>query len=332
MNTHPNGCHRVNLDTKECIKRNKGWDSFGAWFLYDCKIGCDYICVPVPSYEVEGVPPESEWANEAKKIPFNLEDGLRYRYGQHSPLILMPPEIMGIVFDLAVYRVDAISLALTCRYLHGIGQVPVRKKIYDFQSDWAGCRLVFLGGWAGLLDLPPGILAKSERAEIDLQHRENLHDDVRAWYKQRGATLSKLEHFLCEKMSSLPKTSFESKHPWVLCNLTTKEYVSKETVDDFGMGFDEFLLSRIGWSVDDDTSLRHGGNLHQGDWVGNRFEITTIDRIRDGVDGWKDVGEEMAQDVKVIWQVQYGKDWRNQVEINRAVGRVSSRIPCLTWP
>lgn len=96
----------------------------------------------------------------------------------------------------------------------------------------------------------------------------------------------------------------------MLCNLTKKEYVHKEEIIEHGKaGFGGFLLSRICWGSGS-ISMQYGGGLNQGEWAGNRFEITTMDRISGGLRGWKDVGEEPGDVMAEIWESDQGPDWQ----------------------
>ena len=58
-------------------------------------------------------------------------------------------------------------------------------------------------------------------------------------------------------------------------------------------------------------------NMHRGAWAGPRFDITTLDRHKQGSKGcteWKDVSEEVANEVERIWSEEFGSNWRNIIQ------------------
>ena len=57
-------------------------------------------------------------------------------------------------------------------------------------------------------------------------------------------------------------------------------------------------------------NVRHD-NLHWGIWAGDKFQLTTIERIRGAKDGWRDVG---MTEVEVLWKAQCGSDWKEMTE------------------
>jgi hypothetical protein len=91
--------------------------------------------------------------------------------------------------------------------------------------------------------------------------------------------------------------------PWVLCNISKHLYVFEETAKDVGLG--GFLTSQICWSPDTATTRRWDGSMEKGAWVGDRFEITTLDRLRGGADKWRNVGEELLAEFEAIWRSEW---------------------------
>lgn len=103
---------------------------------------------------------------------------------------------------------------------------------------------------------------------------------------------------------------------WILCNLTKRQYVLRSTLDDVGIaGFGHFLLSRICWSGAYDPSYTDWDkDVVRGVWAGDRFEITTTDRVKDFTDGgWRNVGEETGKELTVMWDTYRGEGWREKV-------------------
>ncbi|KAF2191253.1 hypothetical protein K469DRAFT_557500, partial [Zopfia rhizophila CBS 207.26] len=49
----------------------------------------------------------------------------------------------------------------------------------------------------------------------------------------------------------------------------------------------------------------------QGVWAGHCFDITTLTRHTENMgDEWKDVSEEIVQEIATIWESECGSDWR----------------------
>lgn len=132
------------------------------------------------------------------------------------------------------------------------------------------------------------------------------------------------------------KDLYPPDRPWVLRNLTTKEYVRAEAIaispeyihgpEISYMGFGEVVLPRISWSAEADPEARHPANLRQGVWAGHRFEIITLDRHQQCLryeSRWKDISTEVAAELARTREAQFGKDWRDTV-VKRAKSDVSN--------
>ncbi len=117
---------------------------------------------------------------------------------------------------------------------------------------------------------------------------------------------------------------YPEDQPWILRNLTTQEYVRSEAIaikPEYihgphidGLGFGEAVLSRICWSTSESCSMTT--NLNRGVWAGHRFDITTFDKHRQSCSGqaeWKDISEEVANEIEKIWYDQFGDDWRDEI-------------------
>ncbi|KAL2182996.1 hypothetical protein L209DRAFT_758376 [Thermothelomyces heterothallicus CBS 203.75] len=120
-------------------------------------------------------------------------------------------------------------------------------------------------------------------------------------------------------------TYFPETQPWILRNLTTKEFVRSEAIalkPEFihgpsidVLGFGEVVMSRICWSTSSYVSMDDTSNISRGVWAGHCFDITTLARHLDETRGaeWKDVSEEVASEIAGIWEAEYGPDWRETV-------------------
>ncbi|KAF3484336.1 uncharacterized protein GIQ15_03660 [Arthroderma uncinatum] len=118
-----------------------------------------------------------------------------------------------------------------------------------------------------------------------------------------------------------PSYFYPANQDWVLRNLTTQEFVRPTAIalhkshirgpfiDKLGYG--EVILSRICWSTDDFTSMT-GEGIHQGVWAGHALDIVPSTYLDSG-GPWKDISDEVAEDVAEIWKSEYGEDWRNHI-------------------
>ncbi|KAG6892498.1 hypothetical protein C0993_003686 [Termitomyces sp. T159_Od127] len=97
----------------------------------------------------------------------------------------------------------------------------------------------------------------------------------------------------------------------VFRNLTTKEYVRGDAIKKvkrLKLEFEHVLYIRTTWSSDSSLSYCYSGPLqiHRGVWAGHRFDVTRIGHVVDeagvAVDDWKDVTEEVLNEVQEIWE------------------------------
>ncbi|CAL1696901.1 unnamed protein product [Somion occarium] len=123
-----------------------------------------------------------------------------------------------------------------------------------------------------------------------------------------------------------PRPDYSENGTWVLCNLSKREYVDTGAISTLTdknprgpffegrMTLGEVLVSRICWSTDASTSLVYEGDIHRGAWAGDRFEITTVEKLKPNQAGsqWKNVSDEIVKEMEAIWQGEYGDDWRKR--------------------
>jgi hypothetical protein len=108
----------------------------------------------------------------------------------------------------------------------------------------------------------------------------------------------------------------------VLRNLTTREFVRAEAIalrpelvrgPIIGrLGFGEVVLARICWSSDVSDVPGHRA-LNRGVWAGHRLDIVTAETLRmeegERGDRWKDISEEVKEEVAEIWKERFGDGW-----------------------
>jgi hypothetical protein len=116
---------------------------------------------------------------------------------------------------------------------------------------------------------------------------------------------------------------------WILRNLTTKQFVRAEAIAlepeyvhgpfHRGLGFGHVILARICWSAQDSCSMLDVNNITRGVWAGHRFDIVT-QKVHDketralSEEAWEDVSDEVAQEIRSIWEASLGPKWRKELE------------------
>ncbi|KAI2781686.1 hypothetical protein F4815DRAFT_498394 [Daldinia loculata] len=92
--------------------------------------------------------------------------------------------------------------------------------------------------------------------------------------------------------------------PWVLRNLTTKEFASHTVI-----------LSRICWSSVPNADIGGSTEITRGVWAGHCFDITQLSKHIEMTQGetWIDVSSEVMDDISRIWERKYGPDWQERI-------------------
>lgn len=116
---------------------------------------------------------------------------------------------------------------------------------------------------------------------------------------------------------------------WILRNLTTKQLVRAEAIAlepeyvngpfIHGPGLGHVILARICWSADPSSSMHDINNITRGVWAGHRFDIVTEkmhneEAIASLGEAWEDVSDEVAQEVRSIWEANMGPEWRKLID------------------
>lgn len=111
----------------------------------------------------------------------------------------------------------------------------------------------------------------------------------------------------------------------VLCNTSKRHYVRQTALDDLYARRDDggsedyklvdkpnlghALLSQICWSSDASLSM-HNTSIYQGAWVGDRFEVISVDDLEKKKDfsEWVDVSNNIVELLDGLWDDDFG--WR----------------------
>ena len=193
-------------------------------------------------------------------------------------------------------------------------------------APWAGDRLICTGDYAEWNRLPPKMLTEDERKEIKALDDKSrypggygglgfMRDTKAVLYT--GALHDKyIKRFAPEdrkRFEELYVPQFPVREDWVLCNLTRGLYVRASAIATLSKGpsavsplmpkrqpdLGHALVTQICWSSDPSGCVI--GN--QGRWAGNRFCITTLDRMPSPPEGkeWVDVSGKLVRCVENVW-------------------------------
>jgi hypothetical protein len=159
---------------------------------------------------------------------------------------------------------------------------------------------------------------------------DGSQDDGRLGFRDQLAVM--LEHV--QRVDSTADFYPAERGPYILRNLTTKEFVRAEALERPSttssadgpvatrqmlgpflpwIKFGDVVAAHILWQ-EGARALPHGiqGMRSVGCWAGHRFDITTVERHerREGRAGrlaeWKDISERMGQLMKTLWRLQWG--------------------------
>ncbi|KAI0846763.1 hypothetical protein F5Y00DRAFT_136833 [Daldinia vernicosa] len=279
-------------------------------------------------------------------------------------ILCLPREIQLKIFAELGTR-DCTALGLTNAYLWGLALPVLHDKWAARLGAWAGEKIVCVGELVEPGDYPPGLFSDAEILSFDEPEiRSVLNIDPFFGYRPRSVTLydfgshvigreqelgtiwkgMKRDRLLLKCINSVAdhdivwkgpgKHDFKNfeehcfyprDQPWVLRNLTTKEFVRSEALalkPEFiqgprvqGIGFSHAILSRICWSSAPDIDMGDPTRITRGVWAGHCFDITQLSKHIELTQGetWIDVSSEVMDDISRIWERKYGSDWQERV-------------------
>ncbi|KAJ9311069.1 hypothetical protein DTO271D3_8658 [Paecilomyces variotii] len=317
------------LDTRKCLPTDG--IKLGE-LLFDCSTGhmTDLLAVPVP--------------------PKHSSLKFKSAATSHSPFFKLPAEIHDLVFEkLDIF--DVVALSLTNGYFFNVAERHINAAYMSLLGQWAGKRLMCIGDYLDVGDEPPwfsdedkkllypikgddeygftayGIMQKlAMPVELFVglvnkmrEHLEGMNDPLLAKKEQ---WVDRLREIICPPL----KTFYPEDQPWVLRNLTTREFVRAEAIAlkkehihgpdiDF-RGFGELVVSRICWTSDPSVSMKNTTRIHRGIWAGYRFDITTLARHEADMknDTWKDVSEKLKKELDTIWYGEFSHETVEEFE------------------
>ncbi len=238
--------------------------------------------------------------------------------------------------------VDAACFCLADGRLLSIGFSRVGELQKLKFAPWAGDRVVCLGDYTDDDDYPSSLQEHVDEwlgnedgsscsedgesrafLEMILERFERRRDRPSKYsYLYRDGRMESSDY---TALKTLADPEYKSSNPWVLCNLSKHEYIRADAIAGITEGevkkltpflygpisLGQALLSRICWSSDGSISMCYEGDLHRGPWAGDRFEVTTTDKLQ-GTE-WKDISAEVAELLPKIWDAEYGDDsWRKE--------------------
>ncbi|KAI0719357.1 hypothetical protein C8T65DRAFT_569356 [Cerioporus squamosus] len=259
-------------------------------------------------------------------------------------LLSLPDDVLIVILELPdITFEDLGALAVTCRRLLELSRKMLEDCRNFSSASWLGCRVVCMGDLALYEDLPASFLNPEERDTIEAKIEKDEHAcygglellDYTGAHMYRGAftfNYSYLQRFgsntVREAFEAVMGVAFPPERTdWILCNNMKKEYVRASAIAKLSgkpndvqpflprcrLDLGHALLTRICWSNEELVNTPPKMKMHRGAWAGDRFCITTMERVENPQE-WKDVSSQVVKDLVQIYRKQFGKDWLEEVE------------------
>lgn len=261
--------------------------------------------------------------------PISTPKGSGISLPQHSQSCgsfdLLSNEIFDIILLHLDEKRDIIALGLTSIRMWHLVLHHIRAGYVAATAPLTGTRLIFQGSYSQ--DLPPaftedkafvekfvaptqwegypvggGIYARSfywahaefPRAVTAQDQAEEYTEAINIHWEE--ARIGETELKVLERDLAVPGLEREGKS-WVLRNLTTREIVCSEKLNEKGgrTGLEHVLLEQITWT----SMLRSfSGDMskYRGKWAGHRFDIVELSAHEKEGGDWEDVSAEKLSD------------------------------------
>ncbi|KAL1949546.1 hypothetical protein VTO73DRAFT_8427 [Trametes versicolor] len=243
---------------------------------------------------------------------------------------------------------DSVCLAITCKKLLTIAQGRVLREARDYSSaGWAMDRIVCLGDYVDLDNVPEGLLSPAQKSYIVEQAEARgwgLDElgyaglaDIGTYAQQyRGLYYESVDFVMTLPMpdrrlfvAALAMT-FPARDDWALCNHSKHEFVRAGALAELSgqpgaaqpflqtceADLGTALFTRFCYSPDPSTALPNTSvKIHEGKWVGDRISIDTMERVkqRQPQQEWTDVTDEVVADIEAIYRDEYDDDWEERL-------------------
>ncbi|KAF8989228.1 hypothetical protein BDQ17DRAFT_1414451 [Cyathus striatus] len=196
--------------------------------------------------------------------------------------------------------------------LHGIkfgewffesGTTEVLHNLLRTHGSWGGDRIICLGDYSRVNDLPKGLFTTEELKDLGIQEipkgETQLDDEIDNRLHERV------------KYTKSPYHLYDYSD-YVLRNLSKKEYIRGGTSRDFKNGLPSLgqaLFTWICWSSDPTVNGLYVPDdvpdLTRGTWAGDRLDFVLLEDIEKDLEmgGWMDVSEEVRAVVETLLDV-----------------------------
>ncbi|KAJ7162913.1 hypothetical protein C8R46DRAFT_1101854 [Mycena filopes] len=262
-----------------------------------------------------------------------------------TALLSLPVELIHAVYselNLQPANVaNVVCLSVTCQTLWAIGSDYIYRHIAARAAlhSWAGDRVLCVGDYLLLEDIPDGLLTPQEQDEflVDEDVQESLYeypfeeispnglqeDEVCGDADLHERIGSDKTHVLFKELCNLDSPPSALPSPVVLRNLSRMQFVRESALLALKakhaasggalslklahVGLGELLMTRICLSSSPSPSLRWNGPIHRGIWAGHRFDVVDEEEFLQEVIGgtWTDVSSEVLRDLEAIWTAEY---------------------------
>lgn len=244
---------------------------------------------------------------------------------------------------------DVISLSVTSPRFLSLGWEHIRDYYISYMGRWAGQSIFCAGDFSAPDKYPPGMFTLHEESEM-VRFRHVGYKKVTSWDHMAILQHTRLEihpfystkkinHLISHALLSqewverLPSyeagqvlsgwkledsTFYPTDQPWMLRNLTTKEFVRSEAIAvkpeyiqgpifRSGVSFGDVLIYRTSWGPWGKSSFGRPsevGSFHRGVWAGHSFDIIPLARHTEetNAEEWNDSSEEVSREVSSIWE------------------------------
>ncbi|KAF5379397.1 hypothetical protein D9615_006659 [Tricholomella constricta] len=149
----------------------------------------DALWRPEPGYKRIIAKPYDSLKSETPKPTryfFNSRYTKPRRYPEQSPanetgkgFSQLSPELVGLIYECLIDVTDVACFAVTCQRCYDIGRRHLEAFVEGtFINSWAGNRLICIGDYASMDDLPPGMLANGEREFVEEIFKDGRHPGI----------------------------------------------------------------------------------------------------------------------------------------------------------
>lgn len=165
----------------------------------------------------------------------------------------------------------------------------------------------------------PGVSEIQKSLEMNEIKTIRLIDLLPEVPSSKNAALTYLGPFKFPRYSQY----FPQDQPWILRNLTTKQFVRAEAIalkQEFihgpeidVVGFGHAILLRICWSSQPALDV-DSENIVRGIWAGHCFDITILAKHQEETgagEGWTNISDEIAKEIATFCETILGPDWRS---------------------